>query len=261
MFYNTIDDMQREINLPGPIGVIQLIRNTADATITGLEVDGAFSLTDNFVLLASSGVIDSEYDEVKFDLNTDGIVDGADKALDLPRAADLTWSIGFTHDLELATGVTWPHASITRTGTNRRIPTATWASSRSRRSSTPVSTFIPTTSAGYFPSTAATCWMRSSTVAIRNCRTSSRRATGGTFSPLAKGRVYGAEVTFSFQATEFSRLIPPNEKTVTILTSDLVSLRKPEQATRFTQRRNYKTQRNAVRNICSSWLKQGDHQD
>ncbi len=63
--------MQREINLPGPIGVIQLIRNTADATITGLELDGTFSLSDNLVMLASVGVIDAEYDKVKLDLNQD----------------------------------------------------------------------------------------------------------------------------------------------------------------------------------------------
>ena len=37
----------------------------------------------------------------KLDLNGDDVVDGLDKALDLPRAADLTWSIGFTHDLNI----------------------------------------------------------------------------------------------------------------------------------------------------------------
>ncbi|HAN68948.1 MAG TPA: TonB-dependent receptor, partial [Halieaceae bacterium] len=64
VFYNQIDDMQREINLPGPIGVIQLVRNTAEATIMGLEVDATWGLTDNLVAIASIGVLDASYDKV-----------------------------------------------------------------------------------------------------------------------------------------------------------------------------------------------------
>ena len=101
VFYNQIDDMQREINLPGPIGVIQLVRNTAEATIMGLEVDATWGLTDNLVAIASIGVLDASYDKVLVDLNGDGVVDGADKDLDLPRAADLTYTVGLNHDLEL----------------------------------------------------------------------------------------------------------------------------------------------------------------
>lgn len=101
VFYNKIDDMQREINLPGPIGVIQLVRNTAEATIIGLEVDATYALTDSLVAIASVGVIDASYDEVLVDLNGDGVIDGADEDLDLPRAADLTWTVGLNHDLEL----------------------------------------------------------------------------------------------------------------------------------------------------------------
>jgi iron complex outermembrane receptor protein len=101
VFYNKIDDMQREINLPGPIGVIQLVRNTAEATIMGLEVDATWGLTDNLVAIASVGVLDASYDKVLVDLNGDGVIDGVDKDLDLPRAADLTYTVGLNHDLEL----------------------------------------------------------------------------------------------------------------------------------------------------------------
>ena len=101
VFYNTIDDMQREINLPGPIGVIQLVRNTAEATIKGIEIDGTFALTDNLVAIASIGVTDAGYDKVLYDLNGDGVIGGADKKLDLPRAAELTWTVGLNHDLPL----------------------------------------------------------------------------------------------------------------------------------------------------------------
>ena len=101
-FYNEIDDQQREVNLPSETaGVVQLIRNTADTTIAGVEVDATISLTDNLLLLASLGYIDASYDEVRFDLNGDGVVDGKDKDLDLPLAPELTWSVGLTHDLDI----------------------------------------------------------------------------------------------------------------------------------------------------------------
>ncbi len=109
LFYNEIGDMQRELNLSDPVaGVVQVIKNTADAEILGLELDGTFSLTDDTVLVASVGYIDAEYAEVKFDLNGDGMVNAADKALDLPRAAELTYSLGVNHDSDLGT---WGYAS------------------------------------------------------------------------------------------------------------------------------------------------------
>ena len=102
IFYNEIDDMQRELNFPNEgAGTVQFIRNTADATIFGAEVDGVFPVTDNLVVLASIGYLDASYDEVTEDLNGDGVVDGTDKALDLPRAPELTYSIGSTYDMEI----------------------------------------------------------------------------------------------------------------------------------------------------------------
>jgi iron complex outermembrane receptor protein len=102
VFYNTIDDLQREINLSDPTaGVVQVIRNTADAEILGLELEGLFPLSDRVLLNASLGVIDPEYDTVQFDLNGDGVINGADKDLDLPRAAEVTFAIGLTLDSSL----------------------------------------------------------------------------------------------------------------------------------------------------------------
>ncbi len=102
IFYNEIDDQQREINLPSQgAGVIQLVRNTADTTISGVEIDGVFSVTDSLVLLASIGYIDAEYDGVSFDISSDGVIDGVDEDLNLPRAPKWTYSLGLTHDKEL----------------------------------------------------------------------------------------------------------------------------------------------------------------
>lgn len=102
IFYNEIDDMQRELNLPNEgAGVVQFIRNTADATIMGAEVDGTFRVTDNFIVLASVGYIDAEYDSVNDDLNSDGVIDGKDEDLDLPRAPEWTYSIGGQYTIDV----------------------------------------------------------------------------------------------------------------------------------------------------------------
>ena len=102
VFYNLVDDMQREINLSDPTsGVVQVIRNTADTEILGVEFDGMYAIGERTLLLASLGWIDAQYDSVKFDLNGDGAVDGKDKDLALPRAAEWTYSLGLTHDIAL----------------------------------------------------------------------------------------------------------------------------------------------------------------
>ncbi len=95
--------MQREVNLADPnAGIVQVIKNTADADILGIELDGVFSLTENLTLFGSLGWIDADYDKVFFDLNDDGSIDSLDKKLKLPRAAEWTYNVGFTHDLDVA---------------------------------------------------------------------------------------------------------------------------------------------------------------
>ena len=99
IFQTSISDMQREINRADPVaGVVQVIRNTADATVTGIEADAQWVLNDNWVLLASIGWLDGEYDEVRFDLTGDGVIDGADLGLGIPRLADLTYNLGVIYD-------------------------------------------------------------------------------------------------------------------------------------------------------------------
>ena len=105
VFYTEVSDMQREVNLSDPVsGVVQIIKNTADAEISGIEIDGTFPLGENFVLMGSIGWIDPSYSKVIFDLNGDGVVDENDKKLSLPRAAELTWNIGLNHIADFSNG-------------------------------------------------------------------------------------------------------------------------------------------------------------
>ncbi|MBR9826183.1 MAG: TonB-dependent receptor [Alphaproteobacteria bacterium] len=103
-FMTEIEDMQREVNASDPnAGVVQTILNTADATITGFEFEGRYAITENFLVMANLGIIDAEYDEVRFNISSDptNLVNGDDLALALPRVPETTWGIGFIHDLPL----------------------------------------------------------------------------------------------------------------------------------------------------------------
>lgn len=104
-YVTKVKDMQREINQPGDAGVSQYILNTADATIKGMEAEARMRVSKGLLFTANIGVIDASYDEIRFDISSpqgiDGPIDGADFALALPRVPEFTWGAGFVHDLDL----------------------------------------------------------------------------------------------------------------------------------------------------------------
>ncbi|GMM93965.1 MULTISPECIES: TonB-dependent receptor [Pseudomonadota] len=100
-FYNRMKDLQREINLPGPLGVSQVIRNTADATIKGVEAEGQFFLLSNLVISGQLGYVNGQYRNVQFDLSGDGVINDVDRALKLPRLSPWTYGVGLTYDQQL----------------------------------------------------------------------------------------------------------------------------------------------------------------
>ena len=101
-FYNSLSNMQREINIADPLaGVVQFIRNTADATIWGFESEAQMNIMGMITLLGSVGYTNGSYDKVLFDLNGDGTLNAADKALKIPRLAPWTYSVGFLLNSEI----------------------------------------------------------------------------------------------------------------------------------------------------------------
>ena len=101
-YVTKIQDMQREVNLADPgAGVVQNILNTADATILGVEGEAQMRLDDNLIVTANVGIIDASYDEVLFDISSDGVINDADLDLALPRVPEFTWGVGFIHELFL----------------------------------------------------------------------------------------------------------------------------------------------------------------
>jgi iron complex outermembrane receptor protein len=106
VYLNDISDMQRELNLADPLtGVVQVIRNTADATIWGIEIETLYAVTENFVVTGNLGHTQGEYDSLLFDIGapavSPGVIDAADLALEIPRLAPWTWGLGFVHSMSL----------------------------------------------------------------------------------------------------------------------------------------------------------------
>jgi iron complex outermembrane receptor protein len=108
--------MQRELNLSDPVvGVVQLIRNTADSEIRGFDAEITAAATDNLIFKASVGYVDGEYKRVRFDLNGDGVIDDLDKALDIPRLAP--WSYGA--EVIYTTDLSWGSLTAQASGYHR----------------------------------------------------------------------------------------------------------------------------------------------
>ena len=104
-YVTKISEMQREVNQSsGTSGVAQSIFNTADATIFGVEGEARMRVSDSLLFTANAGVIDASYDEVRFDISGDGVVDAADEALALPRVPEVTFGAGVIHDVLLGNG-------------------------------------------------------------------------------------------------------------------------------------------------------------
>jgi iron complex outermembrane receptor protein len=199
VFFNKVQDLQADINFPDPVsGVVQVIKNTADAEIFGVELDGVYSLTDNFVVTGSVGAIDAQYTEVLYDLNGDGVIDEADLALDMKRAPKLTYSAGVNWDVELGS---WGYMTA-RASFAHRDRTA-WT--EDNRGYVPEQDIVD---AGLSFSSNDGRWVfalygKNLTNEVKwggdtQLPTMLGPAPlGGTFSPLARGRMIGVEVTLT----------------------------------------------------------------
>ena len=101
-YYTDIADLQREVNqASATAGVAQSIFNTADASIYGVEAEARMRVSDSLIFTANIGLIDDEYDEILFDISGDGVIDDTDLELRLPRVPEVTWGVGFIHELLL----------------------------------------------------------------------------------------------------------------------------------------------------------------
>lgn len=95
LFHNTIEDIQRETNLPDAIsGVQQVVLNAGDATIYGGEIEASLRFDEHFSVSAYAGYVHGGYDRVVEDLNGDLAVNSADLSQAIPRLSP--WSYGIS---------------------------------------------------------------------------------------------------------------------------------------------------------------------
>lgn len=104
-YVTQIKNMQREVNQSSPTaGVSQFILNTADATIWGAEAEARMRVSPSLVFTSNIGIIDANYDSVRFDISGDNQINDVDKALQLPRVPKATWGVGAVHEIDLGKG-------------------------------------------------------------------------------------------------------------------------------------------------------------
>ena len=190
LFFSQVENMQREVAFGLPDGgFAQVIRNTADTDIFGIELEGSFALTQDLMLRAAMGYLDTEYAEVKFDLNRDGAVDRKDKALEPPRAPTWTYSLGLLHTLDI--------------GSRYRLVSRVNYAYRDKEYNTDsnlgFNRQLKMLKAGVDLHVNDGQWVVS--LYGKNLLDQVRHGInglGGAFSPLSKGQVYGLELTYYF---------------------------------------------------------------
>lgn len=206
IFKTEIDDLQREVNTTDPIaGIVQIVRNTANAEIFGIEIDGQFPLSDNLIFTMSAGILDGDYEDIFFDLSGDGVINEQDFALEIPRLTDISASVGLIYQQrigDLGDGhlqINYGRKSETPYNEdNRAFQTATSRLDASftlhRDSGTSVSLYgknitneVLHASDAQLPSSL-----------LNNPLLPDGIALGGTFAPLTKGRVIGIELQHEF---------------------------------------------------------------
>ncbi|AOS98553.1 Pesticin receptor precursor [Microbulbifer aggregans] len=196
LFHNTIEDMQREENLSNPIvGVVQIIRNTADATIRGAEFEAMAVASDNLLFTLNAGYVDGDYDKVLGDISGDGLVNDVDLGLDIPRLAPWTYGVGLVHDLSLgSTGTV-----TSRINFNHRDASPYTDNNRGMLSEADMLDF----SIGYTPDAGnyqlaffGRNMLDEVTEGNNTQLPVNLGGPGASFTPLNKGRVMGVELTY-----------------------------------------------------------------
>ena len=102
-FSTELTDMQRVLNEAGAAGPVQYIKNTGDASMSGMELDLVYMLKNEIVVNLNVGTLNAKYDSVTYDITGDGAIDFNEYDLALPRAADLTYSAGLSKDFNVGT--------------------------------------------------------------------------------------------------------------------------------------------------------------
>lgn len=191
-YRNRVENMQREINLSDPnAGVVQLIKNTADATIKGIDAEFTAVMTDHLIVKANLGYVDGRYDSVIYDISGDGVIDDNDLALKIPRLAP--WSYG--GEIIYNRGTSWGSFTAQASGYRRD---AAYYTDNNQGQLREADMFDAQIALGFLDD--------SLTFSVFGKNLKDEPTIGGdtqlpffpgaTFSPLNKGRIWGVEVQY-----------------------------------------------------------------
>ncbi|MEQ9465740.1 MAG: TonB-dependent receptor [Haliea sp.] len=111
LFHSSYDDIQRTISdtvvVNGVPQVAQVLRNAAEATITGIEVESSVMLTDTLSADFSLGYLDAKYDRFPgIDADRNGVYeraidDPAAERLEFERVPEFEFTAGLQHRMPL----------------------------------------------------------------------------------------------------------------------------------------------------------------
>ncbi len=111
VFHSAYDDIQRTISdtvvVDGSPQVTQVLRNAAEATISGIEMEGSLLLNENLTASFTFGYLDAQYDDFPgIDADRNGVYeaavdDRAAKNLDFERVPEFEYTLGLEHSLPL----------------------------------------------------------------------------------------------------------------------------------------------------------------
>jgi len=197
VFFNQIDDLQREVNVAGGTAVVQqIITNAADAEIFGIEIDGFFPITEKLFLSGSLGLIDGEFTDVTLNLNTPDSAGLAlpasadDLALDIPRLSPVTASFGITylHDVK------YGRYSFNFNYSNRDETPFTDNNLGFINQQDRIDASINLA----FNESGINLSLYGKNLTDEVLHGGDTQLSNGTFSPLAKGRVIGLELTYDY---------------------------------------------------------------
>ena len=202
-FFNTIDDIQREINVAGGTAIVQqVIANAGDVEVFGVEFDALWPVTENLILNGALGITESNFTEVNINLlatNPGEIADPAGNLiapfdgvldLDLPRLAPLSASVGFTYFQNFGFGDLTFNGSYSHRDEVAFTDNNLGTIPAQDRFDASISYLIPDTGIN------ATLYGKnlSNDVLVGG----DTQLGAGTFSPLAKGRLFGVELTYEY---------------------------------------------------------------
>jgi len=195
-FFNTIDNLQREINVAGGSAVVQqVITNAADAEIYGIEFDALWPVTDNFIVNGTIGFLESSYTDVSVNLSASSaaqLTDPAgpeDLALEIPRLSPFTATAGFTYFHDTSFG------KMTFNGNYAHRDQAFFTDNNLG--------FINAqdrfdASIGLDLSQGFNVTVYGKNLSNEVLHGNDTQLSNGTFAPLAKGRVFGVELNYDY---------------------------------------------------------------